>query len=194
MREAALAGKRIGWAPREEATASPAEAEAFAELYERYLPRVYAYLRYRLPCTQDAEDLTAATFERAISRLGSFRSNEAALGGWLLTIARSQVADFYRHWGRRGVALPLDEAPEPAEERPGVEERLLREEALARVQVHLQALPEREQEMIALKFGFGLTNRRIAELLAMNESTVGSALFNSLRRLRAWLKDEGYGD
>lgn len=173
--------------------ATSAGAEAFAELYERYFARVYAYLRYRLDTAMDAEDATAAVFERALAKIGGFRSNEAAFATWLLRIARNLATDHYRRRGREERHLALEAASCAVASGPSNEEQVLAEERFQRLQTHLRTLSARNQEIIALKFGFGLTNRRIAELLGMNESTVGSALYTSLRRLRRLLLEEGYG-
>ncbi len=42
----------------------------------------------------------------------------------------------------------------------------------------------RAQNIIALKFWGGLTNRNIAQILKMNEKTVGVALFRAMKRLK----------
>lgn len=168
-------------------------AEAFAELYERYFARVYAYLRYRLETAMDAEDATAAVFERALAKIGEYRSHEAAFAGWLLRIARNLAVDHYRDQTREQRFLALEAASCAGASGRSNEEQVLAEERFRRLQAHLRTLSERNQEIIALKFGFGLTNRHIADLLGMNESTVGSALYTSLRRLRRLLLEEGYG-
>ena len=44
---------------------------AFGQLYERYVDRVYSYIYYRVGNVQDAEDLTARTFYRALDKLNT---------------------------------------------------------------------------------------------------------------------------
>jgi len=51
----------------------------------------------------------------------------------------------------------------------------------------LQTLDPRSVEIIALKFGGGLTNGQIAGLAHMSESNVGVILFRALLKLRALL-------
>ena len=51
----------------------------------------------------------------------------------------------------------------------------------------LQSLDSRSVEIIALKFGGGLTNRQIAGLVHLSESNVGVILFRALLKLRAIL-------
>ena len=55
-------------------------------------------------------------------------------------------------------------------------------ERLARL---LERLPERERELIALKYGADMTNRSIARLTGLSESNVGTILHRTIQVLRA---------
>ncbi len=62
---------------------------------------------------------------------------------------------------------------------------------LARLHTLLARLPERERELIELKYGAALTNRAIAGLLGMSESNVGTTLHRIVHRLgRDWEEQE----
>jgi RNA polymerase sigma factor (sigma-70 family) len=54
-------------------------------------------------------------------------------------------------------------------------------------------LSEREQEIIGLKFGGGLTNRKIAALLDLGESHVAVILYRAMRKLRRRLEEGEQG-
>jgi len=74
-----------------------------------------------------------------------------------------------------------DETPETAALRAGQSLRLTE---------LLRALPERERELLALKYGADATNRAIATLTGLSESNVGTILHRTIGALRArW--DEG---
>jgi len=164
-------------------------ALAFEELYECYVSQVYAYVRYRVDSATEAEDLTAAIFERVLAKIETFRSDESRFAAWLWRIARNAVIDHYRKQRLRR-HLPLQEIASPVSDEPLPEEWVLREERVQEIRAHLKTLSEREQEIIALKFGFGLTNRRIAKILRMKESTVGSALHRAMIKLRRRMEEE----
>ena len=57
---------------RDLARAAIEDREAFAAIYERYRVPVYRYLRSRTASDDDAEDLTAVTFERALRAIHRF--------------------------------------------------------------------------------------------------------------------------
>ncbi len=158
-------------------------------LYAEQLPRVYNFFRYRVGHGPVAEDLTSLTFEKAWQARGRYRRDLAAFSTWLMAIARNVAVDHYRFRALRKAA-PLEEA----EGLPGP----LSPEALAiqrsdgeRLAQLLATLPDRERELIALKYGAGLTNREIARQLKMTESNVGTILHRTIQRLRADWGDEG---
>lgn len=60
---------------------------ALAELYDLYVRRVYAFCLSRAGNEDEAEDLTAQTFERALHAIGRYEDRGRPLSSWLLTIA-----------------------------------------------------------------------------------------------------------
>ena len=159
---------------------------AFADVYEAEVWRVYGFFAYRLPGKSDCEDLTQATFERALRAWGRFDPSRSEPGTWLLSIARNLLIDQYRR--RRefaaGGAEEVDERS--AEDEPalgGVSPEL--HEGLA-------ALNARERELIALRFGGDLSGPEIAEVTGLSVANVQQILSRSLRRLRAHLDEAGY--
>ena len=54
----------------------------------------------------------------------------------------------------------------------------------------MRTLPEREQEIIGLKFLGGLNNRQIGQAMGLRAGHVAVILYRALRRLRDLLEDE----
>ena len=159
--------------------------EILALQYNDYLPRVLNYMRLRTDSEALAQELTARTFERALSRLHSLR-DEGAFGGWLFAIARTEVAGHYR---RHRPQLPLESAfgcPAPGE---SAEAQVVQSEELTSLVCALAFLQEREQEIIRLKFIAGLTNRAIGKAMGLRAGNVGVILYRALRKLKTSLLD-----
>jgi RNA polymerase sigma-70 factor (ECF subfamily) len=175
--------------------AAPASAAEWEALYRESLPRVYNFFRYRVGDGPLAEDLTALTFEKAWRHRERYRKDLAAFSTWLFTIARRVAIDYYR---ARRVELPLEALRSlPAEHGPEeqVDEQAERQAELARLGGLLARLPERERELVALKYGGGLTNRAIARLTGLSESNVGTILHRVVVALRAqWDQETGPHD
>jgi RNA polymerase sigma-70 factor (ECF subfamily) len=157
-------------------------------LYADHLPRIYNFFRYRVGDGPEAEDLTAATFEKAWRARRRYRRDRGAFSTWLYTIARNVAIDRYR---RRRPTVPLENAT-GREDGVSMDEVAQQHDDLARLGALLAALSARERELVALKYGAGLTNRAIARLTGLSESNVGTILHRVVRRLRAqWEVNDG---
>ncbi len=154
----------------------------FARVYDAQVGRVYGFLAYRVEDRHTAEDLTQATFERALRAWARFDPRLGSEATWLLTIARNVHIDHLRR-DRLGQLEPIDERTGPAV--PGPEERLALRSELVDA---LSALSDRDQEVVALRFGGDLTGPEIAALMNLQLANVQQILSRSLRRLRQLLE------
>jgi RNA polymerase sigma-70 factor (ECF subfamily) len=149
-------------------------------VYSAQLPRVYNYFRYRFGSETLAEDLTSRTFEKAWVARGRYRRDLAGFATWLLRIAQNVAIDHLRAHRQH---LPLEAAEDVAA--PGTpEDENARASDLARLVRLVEQLPEREQELLALKYGAEATNRAIAQLTGLSESNVGTILHRAVTALR----------
>lgn len=162
------------------------QSDDYAELYRQYLPRILNYVRLRVDGEDLAQDLTAAVFERAVAKQHTLRQREA-FGAWIFRIARNVVAGHYR--GRRPT-VPLDAINGQVSDQASPPEAVMHHEELARVQVALGTLSKREQEIIRLKFGGGLGNQEIAQIVRLRAGHVAVILHRALRKLRDCLTKE----
>src|SRR5262245_23870720 len=80
-------------------------------VYDREMPRVYNFFRYRVSDGPQAEDLTAATFERAWRTRHRYRRDLAAFSTWLFGIARRVASEHFR---RSQPEVSLDQIGEMA--------------------------------------------------------------------------------
>jgi RNA polymerase sigma-70 factor (ECF subfamily) len=160
------------------------QSDDYADLYRQYLPRILNYVRLRVNGEELAQDLTAAVFERAISRQHTLRRQEA-FGAWLFRIAFTTVAGHYRQRRPEIVLEPANEYPAPTLSPP---EALVRQEELACLKEALETLSEREQEIIRLKFGGALGNQEIGQVLKLRAGHVAVILYRALRKLRSQLE------
>lgn len=175
--------KKYVWLDNLLAAGVPAhlDVEAFAELYRTHTFAVFNYCLFRVSDRVVAEDLTADTFERAWRARGSYRPDRAAFTTWLFSIARHAVTDWQRRRARRPLLKLSSQQPS---EMPPLETQFEEDERQTRLRRLVQALAADEQELIALKFGAGMTNRQIAEVLNKSETAVGSAVYRVMQKLR----------
>jgi RNA polymerase sigma-70 factor (ECF subfamily) len=156
----------------------------FARVYDEHVWRVYGFLAYRVENRELAEDLTQATFERALRAWSRFDPRRASESTWLLTIARNLLIDQHRRAWPEPVDA-IDERALPAT--AGPEERYAGSPQLVEA---LAQLPERDQEVLALRFGGDLDAREIASILELSVANVHQIQSRSLARLRTMLAGE----
>ena len=78
------------------ARARQGDREAFADLYQRYLPMIYAYVRARVFDDHDAEDLTEQVFLRAYQSLSRYHGRGWPYSAFLYRVARNLLVDHIR--------------------------------------------------------------------------------------------------
>jgi RNA polymerase sigma-70 factor (ECF subfamily) len=118
---------------------------------------------------------------------GRFRRDRAAFSTWLFAIARNVAIDYFR-WRR--LTVPLEAAREQADG-ASLDKVAQQHDDLARLGTLLGQLPARERELIAFKYGAGLTNRSIARLTGLSEFNVGTILHRVRQRLRTRWEQRG---
>jgi RNA polymerase sigma-70 factor (ECF subfamily) len=160
----------------------------FSALFDTHYPRLYAYLRSQLNDRETAEDLTAATFERAFSRSHSYNPAKGSFATWLFRIGHNLVVNHYAAASRKPSPADLDEAAELAAAELSPEQQLLRQEQRRMLAETLTTLLERDQEVIQLKFFGRLTNREIAAVMELNEKTVSVIILRALQKLKVRLE------
>lgn len=166
--------------------AQDGDAEAFGEIYDRYVEMVFRYIYFRVGNRQLAEDLTSETFLRALRRIGSVQWQGRDLGAWLVTIARNLIADHFKSGRFRlevSTADMLDEdrVDHGAGSRPETEtiERLTNETLLAAV----KKLNAEQQECIVLRFLQGLSVAETAAVMGKNDGAIKALQYRAVRSL-----------
>ena len=131
--------------------AAQSDPQAFGLLYERYVGRIYNYIYYRTGNVDDAEDLTARVFFRAMRHIEHYDDRGLPLSAWLYRIAHNLVANWHRDNSRRR-EVPLEEITlfRPVGEHP--ESSLIHTEEQDRLLSVIRTLPMERQQLIILKF------------------------------------------
>lgn len=163
--------------------AAQADIAAFDTLYDRYLPRVYRYLRTHVEGDEEATDLTQLVFLRALEALPRYRVRGAPFAVWLVRIARHAIIDSHR---RRRPTVPweaLTEALHPSSDEP-LDQTLIRQEEMERLRREVSHLSGEQQELLALSYAAGLTASEIASVLRMKPDAVRKRLSRAVHTLK----------
>ncbi len=194
-------GNRLAARPAEGALEHDAEADlierakgdpvAFGVLYERYVDRIYSYIYYRTGNQQDAEDLTARTFFKALDHIARFNDRGLPFSAWLYRIAHNLVANWHRDRNRRPELALEEQAHLPHS--PGNPERLAEaSEAREALLSAIRRLPDDRQQLIILKFSDSLPNAQIGAIMGRSEGAIKSLYHRTLLALREDLQKRGF--
>jgi RNA polymerase sigma-70 factor (ECF subfamily) len=161
-------------------------ARDFSAVYDEHVWQVYGFFAYRMRNRADAEDLTQQTFERALRSWSRYDPSRAGVATWLLVIARNLLVDHFRA-DRSSRRQPLDELDggHDALVDQGEQPDLGLEPDLERA---LASLGPRQREIIALRFGGGLSGPEIATATGLSLANVQQILSRSLRRMRSLIE------
>jgi RNA polymerase sigma-70 factor (ECF subfamily) len=164
------------------------DLEAFGELYERHVRRIYNYIYYRTGNHHDAEDLTARVFERALRHIPKFKDKGVPFSAWLYRIAHNLVANWHRDQSRRPV-VPLDDRffSKGGRNIPETEAVTQEEQRMLLAAVHI--LPPDRQQLLILKFVQRFSNAEIGQIMGRTEGAIKSLYHRTLNALRDELEE-----
>jgi len=162
---------------------------AFAEVYIAHRDQVHRFLQARCASDDDALDLTAVTFERALGAMGQYSTRGGGIRAWLLRIARNAAVDHARRRRLRDLvwraatdeSAPLEDQPETA---------IVRADERRYLHSLLAELSDTERDAIALRYGSELTAREIGTVIGKSEEATQKLLSRALRRLKETYRDD----
>lgn len=159
----------------------------FIEIYERYFDLVYAYAGRRVRNRDEAEDLTAEVFRKALENLPRFKWTGAPFGAWLLRISFNLIADRAKRAAREEGSSPrvsTGDASSTAQTQQSVVEDA---ERRARLFKFVDELADDQRGVIIMRFAEEKTIREIAGELGRSEGAIKQLQFRALQNLRAKL-------
>jgi RNA polymerase sigma-70 factor (ECF subfamily) len=168
------------------AAAAQSDPSAFQVLYERHWLFVFRYLRARTATDEDAADLAATTFERALAGVRGYRPGSSGVRAWLLRIARNAAIDASR---RRRATKPFEATDEIGTAEPGPETRVLDAERVQELQALVAALPDVWRDAVVLRYAAGLSAREIGSVIGKSEAATQKLLTRALARLKESYRD-----
>jgi RNA polymerase sigma-70 factor, ECF subfamily len=164
--------------------AKSGDAEAFGQIYDAYVDRVYRYIFFRVSDLPTAEDITSQVFLKAWQNLKRYRPKGPILA-WFYAIARNTVIDHYRTYKQ---TVSIDEAAPIAAKDDKLDEQIELQFDMNKVQESLQYLTEEQREVIVLKFIAEFDTDQIARRMGKSEGAVRALQMRALQTLSKVMK------
>jgi RNA polymerase sigma-70 factor (ECF subfamily) len=156
------------------------DQEAFAQLYEEHIDKIYRYIALRIGNETEAEDMTQQVFLNALQSISSFKWRGIPFSAWLFRIAHNQVVDYLRKKKRTPVLL--DESLPSGEDAPQqITERKLDIERLLKA---TRQLTEAQREVISLRFTSELPIAQVAKIMGKSQGAIKALQHSGIVALR----------
>jgi RNA polymerase sigma-70 factor (ECF subfamily) len=163
------------------------DPEAWSAIFEAHYRSVFAFVRYRLRGSDEAEDLAAQVFEVAYSRAAHFDYRGIPIEGWLIGIARNLVRDYLRKIGRRGYEEELLDSTAPTTVDNAVGVDLYQD-----LQLAMKSLTADQQTVLSLRFILDKSVADTAKLMNRSEDAVKNLQRRALAAMQRSLNATPY--
>ncbi len=158
------------------------DAQAFIALYDRYIDRIYGFVRSQTDDESLAKDVTSATFEKALSHIKTYQWRGVSFGAWLYRIAVHELAQQYRN---ERFTVPLLDSQVSNND---VEKIVEDQDEYNTLQTAFTRLSATDQQVIRLRFFEELSRPETAEIIGCSLPNLYLRLHRALNRLRELLK------
>jgi RNA polymerase sigma-70 factor (ECF subfamily) len=159
-----------------------APAADFQTVLDRFERPLLAFARHQGADDETARDAVQETFLRFIRKSPS--GDLESLAPWLFTVCRNCLSDFHRKSSRL-VAMDTETSLAAApDETAAPDAALASKDDAGLLRMLVGGLPDRERELIRLKFESGLSYKDIAAVTGLSVSNVGYLLHHAVQTLR----------
>ncbi len=176
----------------------PVGGALLTKLFDDHNDRLLSIANDVLENHADAEDAVSITFFKVWKHIDEFENKkEDDIKKLLTTYVINSAKDVKKHRNtkkNRTVSLVKDDGEGNYEEIDipdsiNIEELMLRNESIQEIVRCMNKLPDEDRQILVLKYEFGYSSKKIAEVMNMNANTVDSRIFRAKKKLYEMLKE-----
>jgi len=156
---------------------------AFNKIYEKYILRIFNYTYYRIGNKNDAEDVTAKVFYRALNKIKFYNNKGVPFSAWLYRIAHNLVANWHRDNSKKK-EVPIEDGIELIHHEQLPELTMIKDEENLKLIKALRNISPERQQLIILKYVEKLSNTEIGVIMGRSEGAIKSLYHRTLLSLR----------
>ena len=171
--------------------AKSGDQSAFSFLLNFFWSDVYNYQLKRTKSENDTEDITIQTFSKAFDKINTFDENYV-FKTWLITISKNIHIDLLR---KKNAAILIETTKEQEDkvylvidENPTPEDKIIREQNLAKLLKDIKQLKYKYQEVIQLRYFQELSYKEISEQINEPMNNVKVKLLRAKKLLSEIIK------
>ncbi len=168
------------------------DTEAFGELYDRYVAKIYRFVYFKVSHKEEAEDIVSEVFLKAWNYLVDVQRETdteiKSFSGLIYTIARTSLIDFFRARAKRKECTI--ETLENVAHEGSIEEKTQKDQEIEAILKHMKSMKREYQEIIVLKYIEELSTSEVAQILGKSVVTVRVTLHRAMKILKKSLEDK----
>ena len=165
------------------ARAKQGDQQAFGQIYDQFIKRIFKFVRLKIQDSQEAEDIVQEVFVKAYKGLAGLKIKDLNFSAWLYRVAGNTINDHFRKKYRTPDIIPIDETFDVADSYSLQEEAAIASD-LEIVRAGLKKLPPQYREVLELRFVQDLTLDECAAALNKSNLSVRLAQFRALKKLK----------
>ena len=156
------------------------------EVFSQYHDKIEYYIYRKVSDKYVAEDLTSVVFMKVCEKLSGYDESKASVATWIYTIANNTVIDYYR------THKIFDEIPEEIAGTDEIDENLINEEMLSELAAALRQLPERERDLLILRYYDNMTLKDVSVKMDMSYANAKVVHAKAINHMKDFLSIDDY--
>jgi RNA polymerase sigma-70 factor, ECF subfamily len=169
--------------------AEEGEREAFAEIYDFYVVKIFRFIYLKTSSKETAEDLTSETFMKYWKYIKEKRKSEEKkiidnkIGSFIYKIARNLIIDYYRKKNFTTIEISEEEKEAIIDHKQDILAQLTRKQEIEELRKALGQLKDEYQEIIILRHVEDLSITEIAEITGKKKGAIRVQLYRAVKML-----------
>ncbi|HBB37575.1 MAG: hypothetical protein UV82_C0001G0027 [Candidatus Magasanikbacteria bacterium GW2011_GWD2_43_18] len=165
------------------------DPDAFAELYDAYIEKMYRFISFKVGNRQVAEDLTSDLFLKLWEYLTTGKSTDIqSLNGLIYRMARNLVIDHYRK-NTMTFECPIEDILHLTDS-TDIQEQVHLDIEVSNILAQVKHLKQEYQEVVLLRYIEELSIKEIAEVMQKKRGAVRVTLHRATKTLQALLDEQ----
>lgn len=153
-------------------------------IYKKHHDNVYRKIYKKIQHKEIAEDLTSQVFLKVVKFHSQYDESKGSIAAWINRIAENTVIDYYRTSKRDKELLNFEDYEDQLASEYDWFKRYEKNMLIQALGGAFEKLKIQERDMLILKYFKCRTNKEIARIYGLNESTVSTQLFRVIKKLR----------
>lgn len=170
------------------------DSEAFGQLYDLYIEKIYRFVYFKIGSKEESEDITSEVFLKVWNYLiSNDRKEISSFSGLVYKVARNCLIDFYRLKSYKQELVYNFETVIELEEHGEESKEILRVEINQEMEgllKNIRRLKQDYQEVLLLRYIEELSIREMAEILGMSGVGVRVTLHRATKKLKELVEEK----